>query len=49
MSLIPLLLPLAFLHASLHACRPDVVDTPELRAAFVRQLLMSAFELDGHS
>eukprot|EP00891_Asterochloris_glomerata_P009961 jgi/Astpho2/9961/fgenesh1_pg.00152_%23_60_t len=32
-----------------HKHKPEVVDTPELRAAFVRQLLMSAFELDGES
>ena len=27
-------------------CRPAVVDTPELRAQFIREMLLSAFEID---
>jgi hypothetical protein len=29
------------------SCRPVVVDTPELRAQYIREMLLSALELDG--
>lgn len=32
-------------HDSSLMCRPAVVDTPELRSQYVRELLLSAFEL----
>ena len=40
------MIPLAIVCYTVLPCRPAVLDTPELRSQYIREILLSAFELD---